>query len=124
MRQKWMTVILAVLSAAVFLVGCKQNVGTPEDNPVVEEPEQNSEEPAGGRLIGFSCPNLEDPFYIALKESVKAALSEQGNEILVQSAGDDAQQQNMQIQEMISSGIDALIFWPVDPEGTEQEENQ
>lgn len=116
MRRRWTTVILTMAGAIFFLAGCKQNVGTPEDNAVVEEPEESAEDAEEEWLVGFSCPDLEQPFYKALKESVKAALEEQGDEILVQSAGEDAQQQNAQIEEMIASGIDALFLWPADPE--------
>lgn len=116
MRRRWTTVILTMAGAIFFLAGCKQNVGTPEDNAVVEEPEESAEDAEEEWLVGFSCPDLEEPFYKALKESVKAALEEQGDEILVQSAGEDAQQQNAQIEEMIASGIDALFLWPADPE--------
>ena len=116
MRRRWTTVILTVAGVIFFLAGCKQNVGTPEDNAVVEEPEETAEEAAEEWLAGFSCPDLEEPFYKALKESVKAALEEQGDEILVQSAGGDVQQQNAQIEEMIASGIAALFLWPADPE--------
>ena len=116
MRRRRTTVILTMAGAIFFLAGCKQNVGTPEDNAVVEEPEESAEDAEEEWLVGFSCPDLEEPFYKALKESVKAALEEQGDEILVQSAGEDAQQQNAQIEEMIASGIDALFLWPADPE--------
>lgn len=116
MRRRWTTVILTMAGAIFFLAGCKQNVGTPEDNAVVEEPEESAEDAEEEWLVGFSCPDLEEPFYKALKESVKAALEEQGDEIFVQSAGEDAQQQNAQIEEMIASGIDALFLWPADPE--------
>lgn len=116
MRRRWTTVILTMAGAIFFLAGCKQNVGTPEDNAVVEEPEESAEDAEEEWLVGFSCPDLEEPFYKALKKSVKAALEEQGDEILVQSAGEDAQQQNAQIEEMIASGIDALFLWPADPE--------
>lgn len=38
MKKKWILCMVAVLCIAVALLGCgKKNVGTPEDNAVVEE---------------------------------------------------------------------------------------
>lgn len=116
MKQKGIKIILTAVSAVVLLAGCKENVGTPEDNAVVEEPEEDNQQTEGGRLIGLSCPDLEDPFYYVLKECIKTELEEQGDQILVQSAGGDAGQQTEQIVKMIDSGIDALVIWPTDPE--------
>ena len=39
MKKKWILCMVAVLCIAVALLGCgKKNVGTPEDNAVVEDP--------------------------------------------------------------------------------------
>ena len=115
MRQKWAAITLAAMLAAVFLAGCKENVGTPEDNAVVEEPEEEEtqKEP---QTVGLSCPDMQDPFYSALKESIKAALESQGDSLIVQNPGTDAGLQNEQVQSLIDSGVDAVFLWPADPE--------
>ena len=41
MRKKQIITALMVLCMAFGLPGCKQNVGTPEDNAVVEEAEDD-----------------------------------------------------------------------------------
>ena len=106
---------MAVL-AVVFISGCKQNEGTPEDNAVVEEPEEEPEDEAERRLFGYSCPDLENPFYQVLKDSIGTALEEQGSAILVRDAQQDADMQAAQIQEMIDAEVDMVFLCPVDAE--------
>lgn len=108
-----------IVLAAVFLIcavtGCKQNVGTPEDNAIVEETEENDEGQTN-RLFGFSCADLSDPFCEVLKDSVSVSLEEQGDRILVRDAGKNADVQAEQIGEMIESGVSAVFLIPADPE--------
>ena len=52
MKKRVIEFILLTVFAVLFLSGCKKNVGTPEDNPVVEEDEE-SVEPAKDYLYGF-----------------------------------------------------------------------
>lgn len=61
MKKRVIEFILLTVFAVLFLSGCKKNVGTPEDNPVVEEDEE-SVEPAKDYLYGYSCADLKDPF--------------------------------------------------------------
>ena len=43
MKKKWILCMVAVLCIAVALLGCgKKNVGTPEDNAVVEEDDKKN----------------------------------------------------------------------------------
>ena len=51
MKKRVIEFILLTVFAVLFLSGCKKNVGTPEDNPVVEEDEE-SVEPAKDYLCG------------------------------------------------------------------------
>lgn len=111
--------IIYILTAAFVicaLTGCKQNVGTPEDNAVVEEPEEENIEEQMNRLFGFSCANLEEPFSEVLKDSVSESLEAQGDRILVRDAKMDAEVQNDQIDEMIGAGVEAIFLIPADPE--------
>ena len=43
MKKRVIEFILLTVFAVLFLSGCKKNVGTPEDNPVVEEDEESVE---------------------------------------------------------------------------------
>lgn len=111
--------LLYILTAALMmgaLTGCKQNVGTPEDNAVVEEPEENDDVQTN-RLFGFSGADLSDPFCEVIKDSVSVSLEEQGDRILVRDAVKDAGTQAEQIREMIDAGAEAVFLIPADPAG-------
>ena len=76
---------MAVLCIAAALLGCgKKNVGTPEDNAVVEEDDKKNDNTGeGGRLFGFSGIDMSNPFYDTLKNSVQTALEAQGDRLMV-----------------------------------------
>lgn len=110
--------LLYILTAALMmgaLTGCKQNVGTPEDNAVVEEPEEENDDVQTNRLFGFSGADLSDPFCGVIKDSVSVSLEEQGDRILVRDAAKDAGTQAEQIREMIDAGVEAVFLIPADP---------
>ena len=112
--------LLYILTAALMmgaLTGCKQNVGTPEDNAVVEEPEEENDDVQTNRLFGFSGADLSDPFCGVIKDSVSVSLEEQGDRILVRDAAKDAGTQAEQIREMIDAGAEAVFLIPADPAG-------
>ena len=112
--------LLYILTAALMmgaLTGCKQNVGTPEDNAVVEEPEEENDDVQTNRLFGFSGADLSDPFCEVIKDSVSVSLEEQGDRILVRDAVKDAGTQAEQIREMIDAGAEAVFLIPADPAG-------
>ena len=44
MKKKGLILMLMAVFAVSFISGCKQNVGTPEDNAVAEETEEDPEE--------------------------------------------------------------------------------
>ena len=113
MRKKSVLFTLITLFTVLFMAGCKQNVGTPEDNAVVEEPED--EEDSAGHVFGFSCSDMSDPFYEVLKDSVEAAFGE-NDRMFARDAKGDADLQISQIQELIDQGVETVFLCPVDPE--------
>ena len=62
MKKKGLMLMLMAVFAVIFISGCKQNVGSPEDNAVVEETEEDPEEEGETMLFGYSCPDLSNPF--------------------------------------------------------------
>lgn len=119
MKKRVMLLFLTAAFEGILLSGCKKNVGTPEDNAVVETDEKESrpeEEQESGLLLGYSSADMSNPFYETLKESIKNSLEEQGDRILVKDAENNADTQNAQISEMIEAGVDAVFLCPVDAE--------
>lgn len=114
MKKNIFLLILITLFTVCLISGCKQNVGTPEDNAVVEEPESDADE-TGGHIYGFSGPDLSDPFYDVLKESVGSMVEEEESRMIVRDAGGDPALQNTQISELIQEGVEAVFLCPIDP---------
>lgn len=127
MKKKILNICFAGLAACMMLAGCKKNVGTPEDNAVTEtedtessEEEKTEAEENGevfqGYVFGYSCVDMDNPYYDTLKMAIEIALEEDGKEynMLVKDAGSDAEVQNQQIQELIDADVDAVFLCPVD----------
>lgn len=114
MNKKRIRFILMAVAAVIFISGCKQNVGTPEDNAVVEEAEEETGTLEENMLCGYSCPDLSNPFYQVLKDSIGTELENRGDPILVRDAQMDPDLQASQIQEMIDAQVDLVFLCPVD----------
>lgn len=74
-------------------------------------------EEAPAYKIGFAQCTQASPFYVSMNEAAKAYAEELGIEWVAVSADDDVTKQNNDINDMISSGIDALIVNPINAEG-------
>ena len=62
MKQKIFRVLFLLLLVCSMLAGCKKSVGTPEDNAVIEEDPEEEEEDTG-YVFGYSCIDMENPYY-------------------------------------------------------------
>ena len=60
----------------------KKNVGTPEDNPQVEE--QAEEEEQEKYKFGFSGITMENPYFITLESSIREALEKDGHTLITE----------------------------------------
>lgn len=114
MKKRVLLLFLTAACAAALLSGCKKNVGTPEDNAVAEEPEEEENEEESGRLFGYSCIDLSNPFFETLGESIQTSLEERGDRLMTKDPEADSDTQISQIQEMIDAGVDAVFLCPVD----------
>lgn len=114
MKKKLIAVMLTAVFVAAFLPGCKKNVGTPEDNPVQEDAEENT--PEEEYTFAYSCGDLTDPFFDVLKESIRAGLEEQGHRLIVKDAKQDAAQQAEQLAALAEEDVAAVFLCPTDEE--------
>lgn len=65
-------------------------------------------------IVGFSVSTLNNPFFVTLVDGAKATAEENGVELVVIDAGDDAAKQASDVEDLISKNIDVLIINPVD----------
>lgn len=68
----------------------------------------------GNGSIGLSVSTLSNPFFVTLADGAEAKAKEEGVELIVVDAGDDAAKQASDIEDLISKKISVLIVNPVD----------
>lgn len=86
---------------------------TDDGNGEDDEADGGDEE---GLSIGFSQVTLASPFYVELRDGAEAAAEELGHDLTFLDADGDATQQNNDVADLITQGVDVLILNPVDPE--------
>ena len=110
MKKRILSILLTAALACTVLAGCKKNVGTPEDNAVVETEEGAEEEEESGYLFGYSGIDMDNPYFETLELSIKTTLEEKGHRIMTKNPGADAALQNEQIRELIEADVDAVFL--------------
>ncbi|MEY8284517.1 sugar ABC transporter substrate-binding protein [Lachnospiraceae bacterium 50-23] len=115
LKRRVFVVVSVLLVFVLGLTSCKKNVGSPEDNAVVEEPEEDQQEEIQEEiLVGFTAIDMENPYFITLESAIRGTLEEAGYQMITRDPGTDPKLQETQIQEMIDAGIDVIIISPVD----------
>ena len=71
----------------------------------------------GGYTIGFSPYTLTNEYFTAVQTGVQTACDELGCEMISFDPQNDPTKQASQIEDMIASGIDALVYIPYDSAG-------
>src|SRR5918911_3116505 len=66
----------------------------------------------GNRTVGLAVANLQADFFNQIKQSVDAEAKAKGVKLIVADAKGDAATQVDQIQDMITRGVNALIYIP------------
>ncbi len=110
-RMLWALVVMLV---CIFIAACKKNVGTPEDNAVTEESEDEPLEEEDTYVFGFMGIDMENPYFITLESAIREQVEKEGYTLLTKDPQSDPELQKAQIQELIDEGIDAIFLCPVD----------
>lgn len=115
MKRRIISLVLFLILCFSTLLGCKKNVGTSEDNAIIEEEEEEKET----YCFGFTCLSMQNPYFITLEESLRDKIEEEGHTLITKDPESDLEKQMEQIDEMIEAGIDAIFLHPVDWDGIE-----
>src|ERR1043166_4247064 len=67
--------------------------------------------------VGVSLPEAQNPFYIAMGNSIKKTFEEAGVEVNLLLAKDDVNEQVSQINDLIAAKVDAILVSPLNTEG-------
>lgn len=108
MKIKKMAALLLTAVVGFSLAGCNAITIDGEEGSISEG------ESGGNGSIGFSVSTLNNPFFVTLSEGAEARAQEEGADLIVVDAGDDAAKQTSDIEDLISRNISVLIVNPVD----------
>lgn len=68
----------------------------------------------GSKRIGVSFGHLDQVFFVAVEDGLQSKADEYGYAVEVTDANYDSNQQVNQIQTMITKGVDAIVYMPLD----------
>ena len=106
--KKRMVAFLLAFMCAFSLAACGQKEVEQEGSQ-----EENTEQKET-YTFGYSCINMNNPFFIALEDSLRENLETAGHTLVTKDAVSDSETQNTQIEELIEEGVDAIFLSPVD----------
>ena len=72
---------------------------------------------AEGNLVGYTCMDGTNPFFVALEASIKEVVEANGDTLISLDPQNSNETQIAQIEDLISRGVKALFVNPVDKEG-------
>lgn len=72
---------------------------------------------AEGDLIGYTCMDGTNPFFVTLQDAINEVVTEHGDTLVALDPQNSNETQLSQIEDMISQGIVAMFINPVDRDG-------
>lgn len=76
---------------------------------------------AEGHLFGYTCMDMTNPFHIAMRDAMTAAIEANGDELVSVDGQSNQQKQNDVIEDLIAQGIEILFLNPVDSASVQPE---
>ncbi len=114
-KREMLRALLLMLICISGLSACKKNVGTPEDNAVSDESqEEETPDEEDTYVFGFSGIDMENPYFITLESAIREVIEKEGYELITKDPASNPEDQEAQIKEMIEEGMDAVFLCPVD----------
>ena len=113
---------LALMVALMLVLGMVAACAPAQPKAPAEAPAAEAtaapEAPADGdktvKKIGYSIMNIDNPYFISVKQGVEDRCKELGIEVIVSDAGYDAATQYSHFENFISMGVDGIIADPID----------
>jgi len=105
--MKKLTLLFVALTVLV-LSACSM------ESPFLENAKDDAANGNVSYKIGFSISTLNNPFFVTLSEGAKANAQEQGADISIVDAQDDASKQASDVEDLIQQGVDLILINPVD----------
>lgn len=111
MKRRTMQIIAVLLICVLAFCGCGKSDSSSKSSSQSDEDTQ--EEVDSRHKIGFSAIDMENPYFITLRNAVLEILDEEKYALITKDPESDAELQNEQIEEMIEEGIEVIFLCPV-----------
>ena len=72
---------------------------------------------AEGKVLGYTCMDGTNPFFVALESAIREIVVEHGDTLVALDPQNSNEKQISQIEDMISRGVTAMFVNPVDRDG-------
>lgn len=119
LRKKLLSISLAAMFAVTSLTACGSQQVKPQDanaNAETKAPEP-AKDTKKTRKFGATYMELNNPFFVALNDSIKAVAESKGDTLVALDPAKDQAKQISQIEDLIAQKVDAIFLNPVDWKG-------
>lgn len=133
MKRKVLAALLTLTIAGASLAGCSGGKTGETTTAAQTQAETKAETKAeaketakesiaevkenGGKehyKFGFAATTMNNPFFHAIQEAIEEVVDENGDELIVIDAQNDAQKQISMVEDLLTQGIDLLFLCPID----------
>jgi len=118
--KKIIPVVLAICMVLVFAACTASTETTPGQSVETTQSatsEDTASQPETSYQFGFSVPSLEFTYFSTMKTVIEKTYPKDGISVTVYDAGNNQEQQNHDIEDMISAGVDGIVLIPITVEG-------
>src|SRR5699024_6055352 len=106
--------LLSFLSIALIVVLAACSLDKPGSDSDDKDTDGASDEASTDIKVGFSVSTLNNPFFVDLRDGAEEVAEEEGIDIVVADAQDDASKQINDIEDLLQQDIDVLIVNPTE----------
>lgn len=111
--------VAAGLVVAGLVSGCSSSSGASTATTTDSAATSATGSPAAAEsfTLGYAGAVQANPNNKAVEDGIKAQAAALGMDVVVTDANFDANKQISDVQALVQQGVDALIIWPIDPQG-------
>lgn len=120
MKRKVLAMLLT-MAMAVAVVGCSQGGGGKKEGDAATTDQKTKDSGSkDGLKIGLAVQTLGNQVWAQQMDAIQKKAEADGNSVTVLEANENANTQIDQIENFITSGCDAIVINPVDPDAIEE----
>lgn len=106
--------VLAIALSAVLALAMAACSGSASSASTAASAAASTSAKEGGYVFGYTCMDMTNPFHIAMRDAMQAAIEANGDTFIAIDGQQRQDKQNDVIEDLITQGIDVLFLNPVD----------